>query len=74
MRARFQRAVQRCPARALTSLVERMNFGVRSASAFVRAIAHDDAVIRDDRCANHRIRRGAADSAARLRECAAHPP
>jgi hypothetical protein len=51
-----------------------MDLGVRFAGAFVRTIADNDAFIGDDRRADDRVRRGAADSPARLLECATHPP
>jgi hypothetical protein len=60
--ARFQRAVERRAACLVARLVERVNFGMRLARALVAALPDDNAFIRDDARADHRIRSGAAES------------
>jgi hypothetical protein len=71
---RFERAVQRRPACAFARFVERVNFRVRFAGAFVGTVTHDDSFIGDNAGADNGIRRGTAESPARLLERAAHPP
>jgi hypothetical protein len=51
-----------------------MDFCVRLARALVRTVADDNAFIGDDRRADDRIRSGAAETAARLLQRAAHEP
>ena len=53
---------------------ERVHFGVRLAGALVRAVADDDAFVGDDAGADERIRRRAAEPAARVLERPPHPP
>ena len=72
--ARFERAVQRGAPRALARLLEGDHLRVRLARALVTPVADDDALGGDDARADSRIRRGAADAAARMLERPPHPP
>src|SRR5262249_43489725 len=74
MRTRFQRAVERCATRTLAGFVERVNFGVRLACPFVRAIADDYPLVGDDTGANDRIGSRPAKTAPCLLQGPAHPP
>src|SRR6185503_13945848 len=56
VRTRLERAVQRRAARALAGLLQRVHLRMRFARALVRAVADDDAVIRDDAGADDGVR------------------
>ncbi len=70
--ARFQRAIQRRPARTLAGVPQRADFRVRPAGDLVRAAAdHHTVAIHHDR-ADHRVGTGASASALRQRERTGH--
>jgi hypothetical protein len=73
VRTGFERAVERGASRAFPRFIQRVNFSVRLAGAFVRAIADNDALVGHDACPDDRIRRGPAQTAARLFERTPHP-
>jgi hypothetical protein len=74
VRARLERAVERCSSCEFAGFCQRVNFRVRLAGAFMRAVADDNPLVGDDAGADDGIWRRTAQPTTRLLECAPHPP